>query len=262
MPRAMKQEPAIFSPNDFIAYLAERNNLTLAELSVPSRLLATYHRGMFETVRRRIRGRYSKHYYPKRLAIGEYRGIPVGVIQSFIGGSASVMMLEEMIASGARMILEVGICGGLDPSLTAGDFVVVDEAFVDEGTTLHYRPTASPVAPSRRTTSFLTDFLRKKGFEFAVGGVWTTDAPYRETRAKVRRFRGRGALGVNMESSAVFTVAKHRGVEIASLQVVSDLLGLKKWVPKFHEKRVRDRTVLASRVAVEAVVAMKPKENG
>jgi purine-nucleoside phosphorylase len=37
-----------------------------------------------------------------------------------------------------------------------------------------------------------------------------------------------------MEAAAVFAVADHRGVDAASMFVVSDYLGLSDWEPKFH----------------------------
>ena len=41
---------------------------------------------------------------------------------------------------------------------------------------------------------------------------------------KFRRFRDSGVLAVDMETSAIFAVAKYRGVEVASAQVISDIL--------------------------------------
>jgi len=40
-----------------------------------------------------------------------------------------------------------------------------------------------------------------------------------------------------MEASALFAVSKLRGIKIASMFVVSDVLG-KKWDPKFHKKNM------------------------
>jgi len=48
-----------------------------------------------------------------------------------------------------------------------------------------------------------------------------------ETIGKFRRFKESGVLAVNMETYAVFALAKYRNIEVASLQVISDILNRK-----------------------------------
>jgi hypothetical protein len=47
--------------------------------------------------------------------------------------------------------------------------------------------------------------------KYSLGEAWTTEAPYREIREKVARYRRMGARLVNMESSAVFAASSYRG---------------------------------------------------
>jgi len=247
---------AIFSPEHFHSYMAGRRRLSPESLSVPPRLVATFHRGMFNSIRRRIHGRFVDWYYNKRLVAGILKGTDFAVLHSFIGSSAASMMLEEMIASGARQIIEVGMCGGIAPSIRVGDIVVADRGLVDEGTSGHYFDDTKEFLASKRLTEALKQTLGKVGMEFKTGGVWTTDAPYRETRTKLRRFKRQGAVGVNMETSALFAVGSYRGVEVGSLQVVSDLLGEKVWKPAFHEKIVAERSIAASNLALDALLGV------
>ena len=179
------------------------------------------------------------------------------MLHSFIGSAAAGMMLEEMIASGARRVVEVGLCGGLKSSSKPGDIIVAGDAFVDEGTSRHYHSTPTKFSAARNLKGRLEQVLEKGGTEFRIGGVWTTDAPYRETRKKLLRFSGRGALGVNMESSALFAIGRYRHVEVASLQVVSDILGTKSWRPSFHYEKVAERSKFAAAAAVEALTGFE-----
>jgi purine-nucleoside phosphorylase len=76
------------------------------------------------------------------------------------------------------------------------------------------------------------------------GRVWSIDAPYRETVRKVLLHQREGILGVDMETSALFTVARYRGIDLAAVLVVSDDLSTLRWVhgfkdPKFLESRKR-----------------------
>jgi len=81
----------------------------------------------------------------------------------------------------------------------------------------------------------------------------TTDGVYRETKGKLAKFRKMGALAVNMETSALYVVAKYRGVEIASTQLISDLLTEAGWQPAFGDKQVSSSMETLLRTCVEAL---------
>ncbi len=212
---------------------------------------------MFEAARKRLRGRFLTWYYNRRLAVGNFKGTEIAVLHSFMGSSPATMMLEEMIASGARHVIEVGLCGGLPPHAQVGDLVLADKAFVDEGTSAHYFEDARQFDPSHKLTDWVKRILDREGTSYKIGGVWTTDAPYRETRSKLEKFREQGAVGVNMESSALFAICQYRRIDIASLQVVSDLVGENAWKPSFHEKIVASKSDLVPRVAVDALAQLQ-----
>ena len=81
------------------------------------------------------------------------------------------------------------------------------------------------------------DIIHVHGRRLHRGPVWTTDAPFRETPAKVSDYQRRGALAVEMECSALFTVAAFRAVSAAALLVVSDELSSLTWRPGFRDPR-------------------------
>jgi uridine phosphorylase len=75
--------------------------------------------------------------------------------------------------------------------------------------------------------------LDQKCFNYHRGSIWSTDAIYRETRAKVEHYQRQNVIGVEMEISALFTVAKFRKVDLGAMVVVSDELASFKWRPGF-----------------------------
>lgn len=239
-----KDEP-VFTPSDFIRYIAEARNLPINAVRVPERLLMTYQRSAYEYGRKLIDGRLVDWWiYGERqpFCTGEFSNAEIGLGLFWIGAPAAVMTLEELIACGARTIFEVGTGGGLQDFLEPGSVVVVTEAIRDEGTSRHYLRTKLKVESSARLRDRLTDCLREKEIKHYVGPVWSTDGVYRETRGKFRRFRDRGILAVNMETSAVFALARFRGVEAASAQVISDILTEMGWVQAFEHKLVQENT--------------------
>ena len=186
---------------------------------------------------------------------GDYRANDsVGV--SIVGGPGaphSAIVVEEMAALGVRRFLIVGMAGSLQPDLRVGSLVACDKALRDEGTSHHYVRPSVFAYPSSELTAALVSTLEREGTPYAKGPTWTTDAPYRETVAEVRRYRQRGILTVEMEASAVFSVARFRGRQAAAIFVISDHLDERGWEPRFYDCRPGLRHALD--LAVEALAA-------
>lgn len=101
---------------------------------------------------------------------------------------------------------------------------------------------ARATAPAPGLLSSLTSYLKGQGLTARQGPVWTTDAPYRETVAKVRRYRRAGILAVEMEYAALAAVARFRRRDFAALLLISDLVGENRpWQPVFDHKDFRRR---------------------
>jgi uridine phosphorylase len=87
--------------------------------------------------------------------------------------------------------------------------------------------------PSELMVAKLRAALDQKCLKYHHGPVWSTDAIYRETRDKVENYQRQDVIGVEMEISALFTVAQFRKVDIGAMVVVSDELAAFKWRPGF-----------------------------
>lgn len=151
-----------------------------------------------------------------------------------IGAPQGAMILEKLIALGARRVILLGWAGGLQTDLTPGDILLPDQALSEEGTSGHYSEEKRPRA-SLRLLQELGQAMKEENLSFQQGPVWTTDAPYRETVEKVRAFQAQGVLGVDMETSAIFTVGAFRGIETAAILIVSDDLSGMIWRHGFQD---------------------------
>ena len=178
----------------------------------------------------------------------------------FVGAPYAVMLLEMLVAWGARKIIFLGWCGAVSEKVKIGDIILPTSAVIDEGTSKHYGTTDN--GRSRASSSMVSKIrkvLAEKQIDFHAGEIWTTDAVYRETRQQVETHQQNGILAVEMELSALFSAARFRRVALAGVLVVSDELSLLKWRPGFKDERfVQGRRTLCG-VVKELCPTLIPK---
>ena len=155
-----------------------------------------------------------------------------------IGAPYAAMMLETLIAWGARRIIFLGWCGAVSRQAKIGDIIVPTSALVDEGTSRNYAVSDNGQSkPASVLVALIEQVLEDNRVDFHSGKIWTTDAVYRETQAKVENHQAQGVMAVEMEVSALFSVAQFRQVELGAMLVVSDELSSLKWRPGFRDQR-------------------------
>jgi len=195
-----------------------------------------------------IDGRRASRVLSSRLYKGVCDHQDVALVGPMCGAPYAVMVVEKLIALGAKRILFFGWCGSLQQDLPVGGFLVPDRAISEEGTSAHY-PVGSPCPrPSGRVLGAIEESLVECSVPFQRGAVWTTDAPYRETGEKVVLFQGQGVLGVEMEVSALFTVAAFRQIDMGALLVVSDDLSSLRWKPGITSTAFKGARKMAGQV--------------
>jgi uridine phosphorylase len=251
----LSEDEAICAPSDTIRFVAENRKVSVEALKIPQRLLMTYQRSTYECAKNLVNGKSVEWIYGENqpFCIGRFNDVEIGVGRFWIGAPAAAFTLEEAIACEAKTIFEVGVSGALQTFLQPGDIVVVTEAIRDEGTSHHYLPLEAKTEASARLRDKLIEHLMDRKIRHFVGPVWSTDGVYRETRSKFRRFRDSGVLAVDMETSAIFAVAKYRNVEAASVQVISDVLTENGWLQAFGHQSVRENTEVLLKAVLDVL---------
>jgi uridine phosphorylase len=158
-----------------------------------------------------------------------------------VGAPMAVLALEKLIALGGTKFIAYGWCGSLYTSLLTGDVLLPTWALSDEGTSAHY-PVENRPESCRETKSLLEQGLAARGYNVISGPVWTTDAPYRENRQKIKELGDQGVLGVDMEFAALCAVAAFRNVELTAVMLVSDELFHEQWKPGFGTKAFKKKS--------------------
>jgi len=184
------------------------------------------------------------HYRPlflSRLYPDPNRDTGFAVVGPAVGAPYAVMLLETLIAWGATDFIFLGWCGAIEKGVTIGDIIIPDRAFIDEGTSLHYGyQSGEETVPDESWARNLRQRMEASGLVCHRGGIWSTDAIYRETPTRVKHFQDKGALAVEMEVSALFAVGLHHRVRVTALLVVSDELSDLTWRPGFKKDRFKN----------------------
>ncbi len=237
-------EQALFNPQDYVNW---RNYLKKDYKKAPKKYILIYYPKILNYFKRKYKPRRIKLY--RLITIYQYKDVGV-VCMTGIGSPHAVTVIEELIALGGKEFLNIGAAGGLK------DFGIFlcEKAIRDEGTSYHYLPPRKFAYPDKELTKRLEKCLIKNNIPFRKAASWTIDAPYRETKAEIQKYRKQDVATVEMEASALFAVAQIRKVKIASAFVVSDILNDDKWEPQFDARHVNQKLYQLFDAALECLL--------
>jgi uridine phosphorylase len=148
----------------------------------------------------------------------------LGIVPCAVGASYAVLVAEELHASGCRLVVSVTSAGQIRESSVPPYFVLIERAWRDEGTSLHYCPPSewSHLAP--HLAARLRDAFSGLDEPVIVGSSWTTDAPLRETPSAIAAARRAGIDAVEMEASALYAYGTARGRDVVCVAHVTNTM--------------------------------------
>jgi uridine phosphorylase len=168
------------------------------------------------------------HKREHRTMVGTYKGRSITVTSTGMGCPSTAIAVEELARVGVTSFIRVGSTGALQPGLAPGDLVVSQGSFRNDGTSDAYVPKGYPAVPDLELTLALERFARlhapKHGLGVHAGLNVTDDAFYAESPAWTEQMSSLGLLNVEMESSAMFVVARQRGLRAGMICAVSSNL--------------------------------------
>jgi len=149
---------------------------------------------------------------------GKYKGMEVSIVSTGIGGSSACIALEELIACGGEYFIRVGSFGAYQDYINIGDLVIPEGAVREEGASRMY---VSDNYPAVADTDILLS-LKKKAMElnypYYMGIVRSHDSFYIDDENEVIDFWSeKGLLGGDMETSALMTIGRLRGVKVGAV---------------------------------------------
>ena len=250
----------LFTPQMTIERYASRQGIKVAEIGVAPTVVISWGRDVIQSVAEAISATPCEHWpYGERqpLFTGQIGPNQVSLVHLPVGAPGTVMFMEELIACGAHTFLGLGWAGSLQRRAPVGTLLIPTACLREEGTSPQYFPDEVVLAPDSGLVGLLETAANSMGVQTLKGPLWTTDAPYRETRTKILAYRAKGVLGVDMETSAMYALGLYRRVRVCNLLVVSDELW-DEWRVAFGTNELREATQVAQQVVVRCLGGDEP----
>lgn len=159
---------------------------------------------------------YHREY---RTVTGTYKGITVSATSTGIGCPSAAIAVEELANVGATHFIRIGSTGALRPEVKIGDIVISTASMRNDGTTPFYVKEGFPAVADHFLTNALIEsaleLRRERGYGLHVGICASDDAFYGETPDHIQMLSEHKLVNVEMEASAIFTIAHMRGLKAA-----------------------------------------------
>jgi uridine phosphorylase len=202
---------------------------------------------------RRI-GRFSAELGGGDIFVLAHDEVPVAVFHPGVGAPLAVLHLEQAIAAGAYAFVACGAAGALKAGMALGHVIIPTAAVRDEGTSFHYAAPSRQIHTDPSTVAIASQVLHERAVPFTLGTTWTTDAPYRETTARIHRRQREGCLTVEMETAAFLAVTAFRKVRFIQYLYAGDDLSGTTWD---HRKwTTADARTKLIQLAIETVLRL------
>ena len=201
------------------------------------------------------------HKREHRTLVGTYKGRLITATSTGMGCPSTAIAVEELARVGVTSFIRVGSSAGLQPHVQPGDLLVSEGSMRLDGTTAAYVPTGYPAVPDLEITMRLAAEADRLAGEAGVGSYRginaTSDAFYAESPALIDELSGLGILNLEMESSAMYVVARQRGLRAAMVCACSSNLVSGDSVYAEANQRLASGWRLSILAALETAVALE-----
>ncbi len=134
----------------------------------------------------------------------------IGIVGRAVGAPFAVLVAEQLFASGCELLVSMTSAGQIAPDLQLPCFILIDQALRGEGTSANYLPPSEFIDADPDIIERASRGLAQHAIATRRGATWTTDAPFRETRAALAAAASAGVLAVEMEAAALYAFGQAR----------------------------------------------------
>ena len=153
-----------------------------------------------------------------RSLCGNYKGVRILVLSTGIGGSSAGIAVEELHNICVTAAIRIGSCGALQRGIALGDLILAEGAVRDDGASKAYVDVRFPAVADHTLLELCIQSAASLGCRTHTGIVHSHESFYHEeNEAESEYWSKKGALGADMETAALFTIGRLRGMRTASI---------------------------------------------
>ncbi len=158
---------------------------------------------------------------------GTFEGKPVSVQTTGMGAASAGIVFEELAQLGAKRLVRVGTCGGLQTGMSMGDTIVALSAAAEDHAPrqLSRMDCIAPTATFQLVETAARLTSEGTMGKVHVGPIVTSALFYEPEWEKFNTWKSLGILAVEMEAAMMYTIAAMKGMEALALMTVSDMIG-------------------------------------
>ncbi len=191
---------------------------------------------------------------------GTYGGKKVSVFNSRIGSPVASDCVYYLRFTPCKSVVYTGLIGSLQPSIRIGDIIIPSAAVRGEGASKYFIEEAYPAVADfnllKTLSSTLEEAYADLDVNIHIGPIYTTDSFATETKEFLELWRSRNLLGIEMETSAIYTIASLYGIKAASVHIVSDNPVVKKSFFDPLSKEDEERKGICTELLMDALVKL------
>ena len=185
---------------------------------------------------------------------GTYKGVPISVQGTGMGVPSISIYVEELIRFyDCEILMRVGSAGALQKDVKVRDVVLAQAATTDSAINRQAFNNQVDFAPISDFGLLKTAYEKgvEADYNIRVGNVFTSDRFYNDELDK-QKLADHGILGVEMEASALYTIAAKHGKKALAILTISDhILTGEETTAEEREKTFDDMMIIALETAVE-----------
>ena len=165
----------------------------------------------------------------RNVYIINYNGSFITFFMAGVSGAWLCADLEELHAQGVEKFIIFGNCGVLDSKIDDCSIIIPTLAYREEGASYHYIEDSDSIEMSPKYRDEFIKILDKHEFSYIEAPTWTTDAFYRETTNKIKKYQELGVKTVEMEGATIAAVCKYLGIDYFTFYYAGDNLDSVEW---------------------------------
>ncbi len=172
-----------------------------------------------------------------RLVVGRIDAVPIACLQGRLhvyegqGTGSLATMIRTLAALGTKLLVLTNASGAIDPAIPPGAIAVITDHVNMLGTNPLTGPNDDSIGPRFPDMTEVYDPALRQlieasgealGLDLAQGVYLATPGPSFETPAEIRAFRAMGAGLVGMSTVPEAILARHAGIKVLGLSIVTN----------------------------------------